>query len=315
MAEAIPTKPNASLPPAGGRSLRKLLANRVALVALGFLALMAIGAMVGPMLLPESYRYPSEAQYQSPSWQHPFGTDLNGRDLLYRVLQGARVSLLVGLCGALISLVVGTAYGMIAAFAGGRVDSAMMRFVDVLYAVPRLIFILIFINAFDGPFKSFLDQNFAGGPLEWTVGYSKILILIFSLGLIEWLTMARIVRGQVLVLKKQPFILAARALGQSRLRILSRHLFPNVVGIMLTYLTLAIPAVVLDESFLSFLGLGVDAPLSSWGSLLHEGAAAINPIRIYWWLLLFPAMFMSLTLLALNFLGDGLRDAFDPRDR
>lgn len=300
--------------PEGGRSWRRLLSSPVAVAALALLGVVTLAAIIGPVLLPEEYRYPSDAQYQPPSWAHPFGTDLNGRDLLYRVLEGARVSLAVGFCGALVSLFVGTAYGMISAFAGGRVDAVMMRFVEVLYAIPRLIFILIFINAFDEPFKVFLDRSFGDGPLEWTVGYSKILILIFSLGLIEWLTMARIVRGQVLVLKEQAFVMAARALGQSRLKILTRHLLPNVVGIMLTYLTLTIPAVVLDESFLSFLGLGVDAPLSSWGSLLHEGAAAINPIRVYWWLLAFPALFMSLTLLALNFLGDSLRDAFDPKE-
>jgi oligopeptide transport system permease protein len=194
---------------------------------------------------------------------------------------------------------------------GGSVDSAMMRVLELLYSIPRLIIIIIAVFTFDPLLRSQLEHfGFLG-----LIGYSKVIILILALGVIEWLTMARIVRGQVLSLKSQQFVTAARSLGQSHARIILRHLFPNLLGIVIVYLTLTIPAVILDESFLSFLGLGINAPQASWGSLLTDGAQAINPIKIYWWLIVFPAAFMSLTLLALNFLGDALRDALDPRGR
>jgi peptide/nickel transport system permease protein/oligopeptide transport system permease protein len=186
-----------------------------------------------------------------------------------------------------------------------------MRGVEVLYAIPRLIIILIFINAFDTTVaKWFQSAGFPG-----MVGYSRIVILVFSLGLIEWLTMARIVRGQVLALKSLQFVDAARSLGQTHAKIILLHLLPNLAGVIVVYLTLTIPAVILDESFLSFLGLGIQPPQASWGVLLSDGAQVINPVRSYWWLLAFPAAAMSLTLLSLNFLGDGLRDALDPRER
>ena len=240
-----------------------------------------------------------------------FGTDTNGRDAFARVLEGARISLLVGISGALINLIIGTAYGLVSGYAGGRTDGMMMRLVEILYALPRLIILIIFTFIFDQHFKTWLNAH---GFLA-LVGYSKIIILILSLGLIEWLTMARIVRGQVLSLKNLQFVTAARALGQSHALIIVRHLLPNVAGIVIVYLTLTIPAVILDESFLSFLGLGVQAPQASWGSLLSDGALVINPVKSYWWLLLCPALVMSVTLLALNFLGDALRDALDPRSR
>jgi peptide/nickel transport system permease protein/oligopeptide transport system permease protein len=183
--------------------------------------------------------------------------------------------------------------------------------VDILYSVPRLIFILIAINAFNSSLQGWA----ASVGLEFLVESSRIAILIVTLGVIEWLTMARIVRGQVLSLKSRQFVTAARALGQSHTRILIRHLLPNLGGIILIYLTLTIPAVIIDESFLSFLGLGVQAPLASWGSLLADGAGSINPVRSFWWLLVFPASAMASTLLALNFLGDALRDAIDSRSR
>ncbi|MGV3532934.1 MAG: ABC transporter permease, partial [Chthoniobacteraceae bacterium] len=220
-----------------------------------------------------------------------------------------RISLLVGLSGAMISFFIGTTYGMIAGYSGGKVDAAMMRIVEVLYAIPRLILILIGSFVFDPILKDFLSSIGSGA----LAGYSKIIILIIALGLIEWLTMARIVRGQVLALKSQQFVLAARSLGQSHSKIVVRHILPNLVGLVVVYLTLTIPAVILDESFLSFLGVGIQAPQASWGSLLNDGREAINPVKSYWWLLFFPALVMSLTLLALNFLGDALRDALDPR--
>jgi len=290
-------------------SAARVLRRPTARVCLAVLIIVAAAAAVGPELFPESYREPGPLQYSPPTWAHPFGTDLNGRDLLYRVLLGARISLVVGLAGAAVSLFLGTAYGLVAGYCGGRVDAVMMRLVDIIYSVPRLIFILIFINAFDGHLREFA----AARDWPWLVAYSRIVILIITLGLIEWLTMARIVRGQVLALKERPFVLAARALGQSHIKIILRHLLPNILPIIIVYLTLTVPAVILDESFLSFLGLGIQPPQASWGSLLSEGAQAINPLKVYWWLLLFPAATMTATLLALNYLGDRLRDTLDPR--
>jgi peptide/nickel transport system permease protein/oligopeptide transport system permease protein len=293
------------------RVLHRVKKNPAAVVSAAFLFFIVLACVAGPLFLSPSLGDPGPNQYAPPSWEHPFGTDLNGRDVLYRVLTGGRISLLVGLCGAVVSLFIGTAWGLIAGYAGGRVDALMMRVVDILYSVPRLIFILIAINAFNAGLQEWASQE----GLQWLVQSSRIAILILTLGFIEWLTMARIVRGQVLSLKERQFVTAARALGQSHTKILTRHLLPNLAGIILVYLTLTIPAVVIDESFLSFLGLGIQAPQASWGSLLADGAGAINPLRSFWWLLVFPAAAMSLTLLALNFLGDALRDAFDTRSR
>lgn len=289
----------------------RLRQNPSAIVAVIILGAIVLMALIGPVLLPTSYKEPGPLQYAAPSWEHPFGTDLNGRDLLYRVLSGTRLSLLVGLCGAAISLVIGTAYGLISGYMGGRIDQAMMRGVDILYSIPRLIFILVLINAFNAT----LEQFAAARGWVWLVDYSRIAILIISLGIIEWLTMARIVRGQVLAIKSRTFVLAAQALGQSHLRILLRHILPNLLGVIVVYLTLTIPAVIIDESFLSFLGLGTQAPRASLGSLLADGASAINPVRSFWWMIVFPSTFMALTLLSLNFLGDALRDALDPKSK
>jgi peptide/nickel transport system permease protein/oligopeptide transport system permease protein len=293
------------------RVFQRVRKNPAAVLSAVFLAFMVLACVVGPFFLPSALGEPGPNQYAPPSWEHPFGTDLNGRDLLYRVLTGGRISLLVGLCGAVVSLFIGTAWGLVAGYVGGRTDALMMRFVDILYSVPRLIFILIAINAFNAGLQEWANRE----GLEWLVESSRIAILILTLGFIEWLTMARIVRGQVLSLKERQFVTAARALGQSHVKILSRHLLPNLAGIILVYLTLTIPAVIIDESFLSFLGLGIQAPQASWGSLLADGAGAINPVRSFWWLLVFPAAAMALTLLALNFLGDALRDAFDSKAR
>lgn len=283
--------------------------NRVAVACGGLLCLGAFLVTFTPFFFPAHYAHPSPLQYAWPSWAHPFGTDLNGRDLLYRVLTGTRISLLVGFCGALISLGVGTSYGLIAGYFGGALDRVMMRVVDALYSIPRLLLILASI----GVFNLTLQKYAAAHGWQWLVDYSSIVILVIALGVIEWLTMARIVRGQVLALKTRPFITAARALGQSHTRILLRHLLPNLLGVIIIYLTLTIPAVIIDESFLSFLGLGIQAPQASLGSLLSDGTSAINPVRNLWWMIVFPSLFMASTLLLLNFLGDALRDALDPR--
>jgi len=293
-----------------GRAWRRFRRNRVAVVSAGILAVIILATLIGPLLMPASYAAPSENSFAPPSSAHPFGTDLNGRDLLYRVLTGGRISLLVGLCGALVSIAIGTTYGLVAGYFGGRLDNAMMRVVDILYSVPRLIFILICINAFNAKLQIFASQ------LGWDllVSYSRIAILVVSLGIIEWLTLARIVRGQTLALKNRAFVTAAVSLGQSHAVILLRHLLPNLTGVILIYLTLTIPAVIIDESFLSFLGLGVQAPMASWGSLLADGAGSLNPLQIRWWLVVFPAAAMAITLLSLNFLGDSLRDTLDPKN-
>ncbi|WP_395742621.1 ABC transporter permease [Prosthecobacter sp.] len=297
--------------------------NRAALIALGFLAALSLVAIVVPMLLPEALKLTSSESLAPPSNAHLLGTDVNGQDMLYRLLSGARVSLGVGLVSALISLGIGTLYGMISGYAGGRVDGVMMRTVEVLQSVPRILFIMILIAALDEYMKEWIDgwrlaaqeKNWKGlaEDISALKAYSKVLLMIVSLGLVEWLTMARIVRGQVLVLREMTFVTASRAMGQSPWGVLRRHLLPNLSTIILTYLTLTIPAVILDESFLSFLGLGIEDPAASWGSLLKDGAQVINPLESKWWLLVFPALLMSAGLLALNFLGDGLRDAFDPK--
>jgi oligopeptide transport system permease protein len=289
----------------------RLRRNRAAMVSLFVLVLVAVAAVIGPHLLPAADANVSQSSFLPPSRLHPFGTDLNGRDLLYRVLLGAQISLLVGIAGAAVSFAIGTTYGMVAGYLGGSVDSLMMRLVDILYAIPRLIFLLILISAID----PILRANLASHGFQSLVGYSKIFILVTCLGFTEWLTMARIIRGQVLSLKSQEFVVAARSIGQSHWNIIWQHLLPNLIGVAIVYLTLTVPSVILDESFLSFLGVGIQAPLASWGLLLSDAAQVINPIKGYWWLLVFPAVAMGSTLLALNFLGDGLRDAFDPRQR
>jgi oligopeptide transport system permease protein len=291
------------------RATRRFCKNPVAVASAGVLTAIILAVIIGPFFLPATFAEPGPLSFSPPSLQHPFGTDLNGRDLLYRALAGGRISMLVGLCGALVSLVIGTAYGLIAGYFGGKIDNLMMRIVDILYSVPRLIFILICINAFNSQLQEFASKI----GWDWLVSSSRIVILIVSLGIIEWLTLARIVRGQTLALKSRAFVVAATALGQSHGKILLKHLLPNLLGVILIYLTLTIPAVIIDESFLSFLGLGVQAPSASWGSLLADGAASLNPIFIRWWLVVFPAAAMAVTLLALNFLGDALRDALDPK--
>ena len=312
---------DAPLPPlrAGASTpLARFRRNPAVRISVAILVLVVLAAMAGPVLMPTAYQSPTPLQLAAPSAGHWLGTDVNGRDQLYRVMVGARISLVVGLTGALVAFFVGTSYGLISGYAGGKVDGVMMRIVEVVYSIPRLIFIIILINVVNTPFNAWLQTKLAGSSWVFLRGlpaYSKTLILILSLGLVEWLTMARIVRGQVLVLKNLQFVTAARSLGQSHVKILVRHLLPNLTGIIAVYLTLTIPAVILDESFLSYLGLGVDASQASWGTLLSDGAQAVNPIKSSWWLLVFPAAVMSATLLSLNFLGDGLRDALDPRSK
>jgi oligopeptide transport system permease protein len=268
---------------------RRFMANRVAAAGIIFLSVLIVLCLFAPVLTPYTYEQQNlELGASAPSLAHVFGTDANGRDLLTRVLYGGRVSLFVGVCATAVSLLIGVTFGAVSGYAGGRTDALMMRFVDVLYAQPFIVLVIVLMVVFG----------------------RNIYLMFAAIGAIEWLTMARIVRGQVLSLKELPFVKAAKVLGFSRSRILFRHIIPNIMGHVIVYATLTIPQVILLESFLSFLGLGVQAPMSSWGLLIGDGAAAMET---YPWLLIAPGVLLSGTLFSLNFIGDGLRDALDPR--
>ena len=250
--------------------------------------------------------------YQTGHW---LGTDSKGRDLLARILWGSRVSLLVALSAGLCSLLIGVTYGAFSGYMGGWVDNLMMRFVDVLYSVP-FVFVVIFLVTVLAEFR--VERIASDGTtqlltLEEAYGIDKMLVFFVVIGAIFWLTMARVVRGQVLSLKNSEFIEAARVIGASTPRILFVHLVPNVLSVVIVYLTLTIPSIMLFEAFLSFLGLGVEPPRVSWGLLAVDTTEAINPVKTFWWLVAWPSLAMGSTLLALNLLGDGLRDALDPK--
>jgi oligopeptide transport system permease protein len=290
-----------------GRSLlsdarRRLFRNKAAVVSMVLLGLITLMAIFAPLFSPYAF---SDQDYSviscAPSWwpgeascraggAHWFGTDAVGRDLFVRTLYGARISLAVGVVATLVSLAIGVLYGAISGFAGGRVDAIMMRTVDVLYSLPFIFFVIILMVIF--------NQNF--------------ILLFVAIGAVSWLTMARIVRGQTLSAKQKEFVEAARAAGVGPFGIIRRHIVPNVVGPVIVYVTLTIPGVILAESFLSFLGLGIREPFTSWGRLISEGAGQMETAP---WALVFPAVFMALTLFCFNFIGDGLRDALDPKDR
>ncbi len=290
---SVPTADAHDLQGPWRQAWRRLRRNRAALV--GALILLAIGfaCFVVPWLfgLDPSATEPGRRSLP-PSAQDWFGTDPLGRDLFARVLVGGRTSLLVGLAATAASVTIGVLYGGIAGFYGGRLDEAMMRIVDFLYGIPYMFLVILVMLMF----------------AETARG--EALPVFLALGLVQWLTMARIVRGQILSIRDADFVLAARVIGASDGRILLRHLLPNVLGPIVVYATLSVPTVIILESFLSFLGLGVEL---SWGQLVSEGVAVVNPISSPWWLLVCPSVFLAATLFALNFLGDGLRDALDPR--
>jgi oligopeptide transport system permease protein len=281
-----------------GRSLyvdawHRLLKNKAAVAALVVLAIMIIMVIVGPMLSDWDHEIPDWDHYSTPpslETGHLFGTDALGRDLFVRTMIGGQISLLVGLVATLVSLGIGISYGAIAGYFGGRVDNIMMRFVDGIYAMPFMFFVIVLMVIFG----------------------RNIFLIFVAIGAVNWLDMARIVRGQTLSLKNKDFVEAARACGATEMQIIRRHIVPNLLGVVIVYVTLTIPQVILVESFLSFLGLGVQEPLTSWGALVNEGAQELETAP---WSLLFPASFLALTLFAFNFLGDGLRDALDPKDR
>ena len=267
----------------------RLQRNRLAVLGGLTLIVLAVLYVAGPWFLRATYQEQNlDLGATAPSAAHWLGTDTLGRDLLVRLLYGGRISLGVGLCATFVALTIGVVYGAVAGYLGGKADAVMMRLVDIIYALPFTIFVILLMV--------FFGRN--------------IVLLFVAIGAVEWLTMARIVRGQVMTLKRMEFIEAARALGFSHARIIFRHLLPNALGPIIVYTTLTIPGVMLLEAFLSFLGLGVQPPMSSWGTLIKDGAEKMEE---FWWLLVFPGGIFSLTLFSLNFLGDGLRDALDVR--
>lgn len=300
---------------------RRLLKNKLAVFGLCVLVFMVVAVIVGPYIVKAATGFsydtmPTDgnlARSLPPSLQHPMGTDDAGRDLLARVLQGGRISLMVGIISTLVSLLIGVSYGAIAGYLGGFIDNVMMRIVDIFYSIPYILIVIVLLAVFGGPstpeWIKWLSTTIGGAGNQ---GLSQIFLLFFALGLVSWLTMARVVRGQVLSLKNQEFVLAARATGVSTFGIIFRHLIPNTLGPVIVYATLTIPSVMLTEAFLSFLGLGVQPPYASWGSLAADG---IKNLAIFPWQLIAPGVTMALTLFSLNFLGDGIRDALDPQTR
>ena len=267
----------------------RLTTNKLSLFSLIYIISLVVIALVTPFIAPYDYAYQDLAIGASPpSADHLLGTDTLGRDLLTRMMYGSRISLMVGFLATSVALVIGVIWGTIAGFVGGKVDAIMMRIVDTLYGIPFIILIILLMVIFG----------------------RNLILLFLAIGAVEWLTMARIVRSQVLNLSKQEFILSAEAMGVNKSSIVFRHLIPNAMGPVIVYATLTVPQIMLLESFLSFLGLGVQPPLSSWGLLIRDGAVSMEE---YWWLLIFPSLAFSLTLFSLNFIGDGLRDAIDPR--
>jgi peptide/nickel transport system permease protein/oligopeptide transport system permease protein len=304
----------------GQRAWRRFKKNGAAILSAWYLLALLFVIVAWPIVLKiaggafAQTHYPnqlSDVQFALPGVQHWFGTDIHGRDVFSRVFFGAQISLLVGVVGAGVSLIIGVLWGAIAGYAGGRVDSFLMRIVDVLYSLPSIIFVIVLITTLGELMKRshFVENSPA------LSGGLRVILLFVGLGAISWLTMARIVRGQVLSLRTRAFVEASRTLGAKPAWILARHIIPNIFGIVITYLALTMPAIILYESFLSYLGLGVQPPMASWGTLIAEGVSQINPIRIYWWLIAFPGGVLVTTLLALNFLGDGLRDAWDVKSK
>ena len=269
---------------------RRLAQNRMAVIATIIFGVILLLCLIGPLFFAQHSGETNDLAntFKKPSISHWFGTDDLGRDLFVRTLEGGRISLAVGFLATAVSLLIGVVYGSMAGYIGGRTDAFLMRIVDILYSLPFTIFVILLMVMF--------GRNF--------------ILLFVAIGFVEWLTMARIVRAQIMALKDTEFVEAARALGYGNLRIIFGHLLPNILGPVIIYASLTVPAVMLLEAVLSFLGLGVQPPMSSWGLLIKDGAEKID---VYPWLLIFPALFFSATLFSLNFIGDGLRDALDPK--
>ncbi len=290
---SVTTRPSRALgsPSPSQLALRRFGRNTRAMISLVGAVLIGLGTVVVPLLSPHPYDEPDWNAIQSqPNGTYWFGTDALGRDLLVRAFIGGRISFAVGLLATVVAVLIGVAYGSIAGYLGGRVDLLMMRIVDILYGLPYLLIVIIAMTLFE----------------------SRSFVLVFLvLGLFSWLTMSRIVRGQVLSLREREFVEAARALGVGTTAIIVRHLLPNFLGPVIVYTTLTIPSVMLSEAFLSFLGLGISEPMTSWGVLINEGANAMSSEGISWWLIVFPGALFTCTLYGFNGIGDGIRDAFD----
>ncbi len=288
---------------------KRLQKNKMAVAGGLFLVLLVIAALVGPWLLP--YRFDEQnlnSTYAAPTLSHWMGTDGLGRDLLARLLMGARISLGIGFVATLVSILIGLVYGAISGYLGGWADEVMMRVVDIMYGLPYMFLVIILMVIL----PKLLGSHSPGQAVS---PYQSFLIVFIVLGAFQWLTMARIVRGQVLSLKEKEFVEAAEACGAKKRRILFVHIVPNLLGPVIVYSTLTVPQVILGEAFLSFIGLGIQAPLASWGTLAAEAMQNMNPLHSNWWLVVFPGLFLAITLFSLNFVGDGLRDALDPQMR
>ena len=294
MSAVLPSSPEAPAGRSPWRDARvRFLRHRAAVASVVVMVLIALACVFGPMLLPNAFDSVDWNLMSAPptraGW-HLFGTDELGRDLLVRTLIGGRISLLVGVLATLVSVTIGVVWGAVAGFVGGRVDSAMMRIVDMAYAVPYLLIAILVVTVFG----------------------RDILLVVAAIAAFSWLDMARVVRGQTLSIKSREFVEAARAIGVPTWRIIFQHVVPNLMGVVVIYTSIVVPGVILSESVLSFLGLGVQEPMTSWGVLIHDGAAVMAATP---WMILFPAAALSITLYCANFIGDGLRDALDPKDR
>ena len=292
----------------------RLFRNHAAMISLFFLLFMVAACFLLPLFpFIDNPNVTNLDNIATPcSLEHPFGTDQLGRDLLSRVLYGGRISLMVGMVATCVALIIGLLYGLISGYIGGRTDALMMRTVDVLFALPFIVIVIVFSLSIEEPCRQLTDSiiECTGWSREAVAPILGLVPLFIAIGALGWLTLARIVRTQTIEVKSQEYVQAARSLGLGHIRILFRHIAPNLMGTVVVYTTLAVPGIMLTESTLSFIGLGVKAPNSSWGTLIKEGA---DRMEVTPELLIFPALFVCLTLLALNFLGDGLRDAIDPK--
>ncbi len=312
-----PTRPDAPDTAEKGESLwvgawYRLRKNKMALAGGVFILLLAGLSFIGPFFLEGDYYTNTvlEDKLTAPDAEYTLGTDHLGRDQLGRIIKGGQISLLVGLVATFVSLTIGIGYGTISGYFGGKIDSVMMRIVDILYSLPFVIFVIL-LMVFAKDLGDSIDEWFRARGSEFSIsGQWNMLLLFVAIGAVEWLTMARIVRGQVMSLRRQEFIEACISLGLPTERILFRHMVPNILGPVIVYTTLTIPAVMLLEAFLSFLGLGVQPPTPSWGLLIKDGA---DRMREAWWMLVFPGALFAITLFSFNFVGDGLRDALDPK--
>jgi oligopeptide transport system permease protein len=317
VSDAHKAKPNATDTIEKGESLwvgawYRLRKNKMALAGGVFILLLAGLSFIGPFFLEGDYYTNTvlEDKLTAPGGEYTLGSDHLGRDQLGRIIKGGQISLLVGLVATFVSLTIGIGYGTISGYFGGKIDSVMMRIVDILYSLPFVIFVIL-LMVFAKDLGDSIDEWFRARGSEFSIsGQWNMLLLFVAIGAVEWLTMARIVRGQVMSLRQQEFIEACISLGLPTRRILFRHMVPNILGPVIVYTTLTIPAVMLLEAFLSFLGLGVQPPTPSWGLLIKDGA---DRMREAWWMLVFPGALFAITLFSFNFVGDGLRDALDPK--